>query len=84
MHKFSRARRNRALSHAGTGILAGPLSAKSWLSIMSFGSVLSIGSAGSILSIGSAGSILSIGSAGSILSIGGAGSGSRAEPQEPE
>src|SRR5918999_453348 len=89
MGKSARSKRKRALSRAGTGGLAGLLSAKSSLSfrspasllsalsvgsILSFGSVLSIGSFGSILSIGCTGSILSIGSAGSILSIGSVGS----------
>jgi hypothetical protein len=77
-------RSKRDLASINTGSLAGPLSARSFLSILSFGSVLSIGSAGSILSIGSAGSIPSIGSAGSILSIGGAGSSPSTDREEPE
>jgi hypothetical protein len=83
MGKSTRPRRSRGRQRIKTGSLAGLLSARRWLSVLSFwsvgsilnfGSALSIGSAGSVLSIGSAGSILSIGSAGSILSIGSAGS----------
>ena len=75
-------RRDRPSSRTNRGILAGLLSGKGLLSILSFWSVGSILSVGSVLSIGSAGSILSIGSADSILSIGGLGSSPRMDSEE--